>query len=300
MQRFLNINLKNYKMKLDEYLQKHYTQTTAKAYKREIEIYITNNASNKKYTYAEIVNYMGVLRTRYSNSKTITRILASIKAYYSYLCFIGSRKDNPTKSIRLRDRQSRDIQLQDLFSTEELETLLTAKKERYTNLNCRNKVLISLLIYQGLKPTEIALLQCDEINLEEASIYIKPSSKNNSRTLPLKANQILLFKTYLEEIRPKLLQENETKAFVIGHRKEPMTAEDITKHIKRNYNIYKPRNVNAMTIRQSVITNLLKQNNDLRIVQSFAGHKYPSTTEKYKQTNVEQLKNAIQQHHPIK
>jgi integrase/recombinase XerD len=287
-------------MKLGDYLQKHYTEKTAKAYMREIEIYIANNPNNKEYRYAELINYIGILRNRYSNSKTINPILASIKAYYSYLCFIESRKDNPTTSIRLRDKQSRDIQLQDLFTSDELETLLTAKKERYTNLDYRNKVLMSLLIYQGLKPNEIEALQCNEINLEEASVYIKPSSKNNSRTLPLKANQILLFKKYMEEIRPKLLQENGSNAFIIGQRKEVMTAEDISKHIKRNYNVYLPRNVNALTIRQSVITNLLKQNHDLRVVQSFAGHKYPSTTEKYKQTNVELLKNAIEQHHPIK
>ena len=287
-------------MELEKYLQKHYTKKTAKAYRREIEIYLANNPNAKKYTYAEIVNYIGALRKRYTNSRTITRILASIKAYYSYLCFKGIRKDNPTKSIILRDQQNRDIQLQDLFSTEELEKLLTAKQERFNKLDYRNKVLISLLIYQALKPTEIELLQVDEINLDEANIYIKPSVKNNSRTLPLKANQILSFKKYLEEIRPKLLQENETKAFIIGQRKEPMTGEDITKHIKRNYKIFLPRNVNCSTIRQSVITNLLKQNNDLRIVQSFAGHKYPSTTERYKQSNVEALQTALQIYHPIK
>lgn len=287
-------------MKLNEYLQKHYTKKTAKAYIREIETYIATNPGNQKYTYAEIVNYIGVLRARYSNPKTINRILASIKAWYSYLCFIEVRKDNPTKSIRLKDKQSRDIQLQDLFTSDELEALLAAKKERYTNLDYRNKVLMSLLIYQALKPNEIEALQCDEINLEEATVYIKPSPKNNSRTLALKASQILLFKKYQEEIRVKLVAENQTGAFIIGHRKKPMTAEDITKHIKRNYNIYIPRRVNAMTIRQSVIANLLKQHNDLRIVQSFAGHKYPSSTEKYKQGNVDLLQSAIGKFHPIR
>jgi integrase/recombinase XerD len=285
---------------LNTYLLKHYTKKTATAYQREIEIYISNNKKAEKYTYSEIVNYIGTLRTKYTNPKTINRILSSIKAYYGYLCFIAVRKDNPTKSIRLRDKQSRDIQLQDLFTSDELEALLTAKKERYTNLDYRNKVLISLLIYQALKLNEIEALQCDEINLEQATVYIKSSAKNNSRTLALKANQILLFKKYLEEIRVKLVAENQTKSFIIGQRKEPMTAEDITKHIKRNYNIYKPRKVNALTIRQSVITNLLKQNNDLRIVQSFAGHKYPSTTERYKQSNVEALQTALQIYHPIK
>jgi integrase/recombinase XerD len=285
---------------LRTYLQKHYTQKTAIAYQREIEIYISNNKKAAKYTYAEIVNYIGILRVKYSNSKTINRILASIKAYYSYLCATSQRKDNPSKSIKLRDKISRDIQLQDLFTTEELATLLTSKKERYTNLDYRNKVLMSLLVYQALKPNEIEALQCDEINLEEANIYIKSSAKNNSRTLALKANQILLFKKYLEEIRIKLLQDKETQPFIIGHRGKPMTAQDITKHIKRNYNIYPPRKVNALSIRQSVIVNLLQQNNDLRIVQTFAGHKYPSTTERYKQTSVTALQTALQKYHPIK
>jgi integrase/recombinase XerD len=287
-------------MKIEEYLLKYYTKKTAVAYLREIEIYIANNKKTEKYTYSEIINCIGTLRKKYSNSKTLNRILSSIKAYYNYLCFIQIRNDNPTKSIYLKDKLSRDIQLQDLFSTEELEKLLNAKKERFFLLDYRNKVLISLLIYQALKPNEIESLQADEINLEEGNIYIKSSAKNNSRTLGLKANQILLFKNYIEEIRPKLLQKNESKNLIIGQRKEPMTAEDITKHITRNYNIYRPRKVNCLTIRQSIITNLLKQNHDLRIVQSFAGHKYPSTTERYKQSNVDALQTALKIYHPIK
>ena len=159
--------------KLDEYLLSHYTEKTAAAYRREIGIYVSNSGKAEKHTYPEIVNYIGMLRTRYGNPKTINRILAGIKAYYSYLCFTGTRKDNPAKSIRLRDKRSRDIQLQDLFTTEELETLLTAKKERYAILGYRNRVLISLLVYQALKPGEIEVLECGEINLEEATVYIK-------------------------------------------------------------------------------------------------------------------------------
>jgi integrase/recombinase XerD len=294
-------------MTIWEYLQRYYTKKTAVVYLREINNYLANNTNPAIYSYAEIVQYIGVLRTRYPNPKTLSRILSSIKAYYNYLCLVEIRKDNPSKSILLRDKQNRDVQLQDLFTSQELERLLTAKKERYFTLDYRNKVLMSLLIYQALKPNEVESLTIDEVNLEQATIYIKPSSKTNSRTLELKASQILLFKKYVEEIRPKLLVKSKTKltqnqinAFIIGQRSEPMTAEDITKHVKRNYDIYKPRRINALTIRQSVITNLLKQNNDLRIVQTFAGHKYPSTTERYKQSNVEALQTALQIYHPFK
>ena len=190
---------------LEIYLQKHYTIKTTKAYKREIEIYLNNTTNAETFNYKDITSYLGVLRKRYSNARTLSRIVASIKCYYDFLCFSGIRKDNPTKAILLKDQQNRDIQLQDLFTNEELENLLNAKKERYTNLDYRNKVVISLLIYQALKPNEIAMLEVDEINLEEATIYIKGSAKNNSRTLSLKANQILVFKKYIEEIRVELI-----------------------------------------------------------------------------------------------
>jgi integrase/recombinase XerD len=53
------------------------------------------------------------------------------------------------------------------------------------------------------------------------------------------------------------------------------------------------------TIRQSVITNLLKQGHDLSIVQSFAGHKYPSATQGYKQNEFETLKAEVNKYHPF-
>jgi integrase/recombinase XerD len=282
---------------IEKYLQEHYTKQTAKAYVREIEIFITNNPNSKKYTYADVVNYIGALRNKYNNAKTINRILSSIKAYYSSS---NQRKDNPTKAIKLRDKISRDIQLQDLFTLDELEQLLTIKQERYTALEHRNKVLMSLLIYQGLQPRELASIKLSDINLQEATIFIQASNNTNSRILPLKANQILLFQYYQTDVRNKLLKETISDKFLVGIRGNEYTEIDITSHIKHNYkDIFTNRKVNAKTIRQSVITNLLKQNNDLRIVQVFAGHKYTSTTERYKQNDVELLQAAVNKYHPL-
>ena len=284
------------------YLTEKYSKATAKAYYREIEIYLTNTTNAHNYNYSDIVNYLSKLRVNYTNSKTINRILASIKAYYSYLYAYELRTDNPAKTLRLRDKINRDIQLQQLFTTKELEAVLI-KKERYSNLESRNKIVMSLLVYQGLKPNEIASLEVKEVNLNEGTIYIKPSLKNNSRTLHLRGNQILLFKKYVEEVRPLLLQNNTLalEALVIGHRSNPMSGEDITKHVNRSYSkLYSPQIVNCQTIRQSVITNLLKETNDLRRTQAFAGHKYSSTTEKYKQSDVMQLQLALELHHPFK
>ena len=79
-----------------------------------------------------------------------------------------------------------------------------------------------------------------------------------------------------------------------------MPAEDITKHVKRSgKGLYPGRMVNAQTIRQSVIAELLKQGHDISVVQGFAGHKYPSATERYRQSEIETLKGAVQKYHPL-
>ena len=78
-------------MKLKEYLYQRYTEGTAKVYEREIEIYLSNNPKAKKALYKDLVEYLGALRKRYPNGKSVKRILASLKAYYDFLNYTGKR-----------------------------------------------------------------------------------------------------------------------------------------------------------------------------------------------------------------
>lgn len=286
-------------MTLESYLQQHYTPATAKAYQREIAIYWNNYKAADSAVYKDLIDYIGLLRSRYSKGATINRIVSSIKVYYDYLCSENIRSDNPAKSVKLKDKRSKDIQLQDLFSTEELEKLLD-RKERYPQLTLRNKVLASLLIYQALTPQEMEALTTANINPAAGIIYIQPTPKTNSRTLQLKPGQVLLFYNYLNEARPQLLDSSNSEQLLIGIRGEAMPAADITKHIKRSFKgVYPNRKVNAQIIRQSVIANLLKSGHDISLVQAFAGHKYPSTTERYRQSGIEALQSAVNRFHPL-
>jgi integrase/recombinase XerD len=61
--------------------------------------------------------------------------------------------------------KQQDIQLQDLFTSSELEQLME-RKERYESVRIRNQVAISLLIYQGLRLTEAEQLKVQDIDLE--------------------------------------------------------------------------------------------------------------------------------------
>lgn len=282
---------------LEAYLQERHTKATAKRYLRDIEIYQKAMPGHQFATYSEIMDYIGRLRKRYKNPQTLKTILHGIKKYYSWLVATGMRLDHPCRFLNLKDKKGKKIQLQDLFTVAELELLLN-RKERYTGLKVRNQVILSLLIYQGITTGELVRLELKDLNTETGELYIRSSSKLNSRTLKLKPQQILPIYRYIHEIRPKLLRVA-TQNLIINKLGKAETGDQISYLVSTFKHLFPDRNLNPQTIRQSVLTNLLKAGNDLRVVQVFAGHKYPSATEQYKQSNVEQLKKQIDKYHPL-
>jgi integrase/recombinase XerD len=287
-------------MTLEQYLQQQYTPATAASYRREISIFLSGYPEASTAIYPDLMGHIGVLRNHYRNSHTLNRIVSSIKVYYDYLCYTGQRSDHPARGIKLRDRRSRDIQLQDLFSSTELEQLLD-RKERFSALALRNKVLMSLLIYQGLQVGELVALRVQDVLLVSGSVYVGCTAVTNSRTLALKPLQVDWLKSYLQEVRPVLLGGQESELLLIGQRGNGMAGVDISKHVKRSYaGMFRGREVSAQRIRQSVIANLFIQGHDIGVVQQFAGHKYPSSTERYRQDDVGRLQAAIELYHPVK
>lgn len=284
---------------LEDYLNESLRKGSLQSYLHNIGTYRKANSNADKYRYRDIMNYMELLRKEYQ-SGTVKMKLASIKKYYDYLMETGKRKDNPARAIKLKDVKENPIQLQDLFTEKELQKLLEPRIERYPMLEKRNKVIMSLLVYQALRPGEMEQLKISDINLEKTTIQISATGLTNSRELPLEAGQILLFYEYIHNDRNQLKTfRNDEKALLLGKLGTPVKATDID-YLISTYQKQSKKRLTTTTIRQSVITNLLAKNNDLRIVQYFAGHKSPDTTEKYRQSGLNALKTAVDKLHPVK
>lgn len=295
---------------LKDYLQKKYSKSTLNSnlyhIKRFTDYY---DKRAETATYQDVLNYIEHLRKNYDlHPKTLRHALYGVKIYFNYLLETGKRKDHPCSELYLKDKISKQIQVDNLYSPQTLENFFESYQiKRKKQLETRNKIIISLLIYQALTVTEIVELEVKNINLDKCEIFIKGSkevaSKSpKSRILPLQAKQILLFYKYLTEDRNHLLKYNHKNpnetAFILGQYGEKIHPHGIGKMI----NEYRPKSeqIQPMKIRQSVIANLLKKENDTRIVQVFSGHKRASTTVQYKQTELEQLQNAVNNYHPIK
>jgi len=291
-------------MTIKEYLLQTYSKSTLNSNLYNIKLF-TDYFPNKaeKADYKDILQYLEYLRKNCNlHPKTLKHRLYAVKIYFNYLLETGKRKDHPCSELNLKDKVNKQIKADTLYSESTLEHFFetTCRSKRKHRLDNRNKIIVSLLIYQALTVTEIAELTTADINLEKGEIFIREQFHLQSRTLPMKAKQVLLFHKYLSQDRPILLSYNKANpdnSFILGQYGEAIHPHEISRII--NQDRPKAERIQPLKIRQSVIANLLQKENDTRIVQVFAGHKRVSTTEQYRQNELETLQAAVNQYHPL-
>ena len=290
---------------LNEYLKEKYSPKGIYHYEDKIGKYLNyTNSKGIKETQLDILNYIGYLRQTGIHSKTIRNHLYSIKIYYNYLQKTGQRQDHPCKSLNLKDQINRSIEIESLYTMKQMEQFLSEHKTKQSFLQRRDEVMISLLIYQALTNTEIVNLEIKDINLEEGIIYIKTEkgkakNTNKSRTLALKPKQILLIDRYLNQDRSELQKRHDitSEKLLLTKYGKPIKPAAINRQI--NHGHKKFTKMTPLKIRQSVIHHKLKEGNNVRLVQAFAGHRSILSTEAYQTNKLEELKVGINKFHPL-
>ena len=283
---------------IDTYLKQSFTEQTASGYLYTINHFLKTNPKAKRYKYHNIVSYMDEVSQKQSNIQYRIRILSAIKKYYDYLVMVGQRNDHPCKRLTIKKTNNQNVQVQDLFTSEELQLLLT-RENRYQFLDIRNSVLLSLLIYQGLTSEELTRLDVKDVDMDNGTVYIKASTNQNRRTLELQSKQMLVFSKYINEVRPELLQ-CKTDKLLLGKLGKPILVDSIHAIVEPLKALFPDKNLNPRTIRMSVICNWLNEKKiPLERVQELAGHKWPGTTEKYIKVNSENERELINRYFPM-
>ncbi|MCZ8169894.1 MAG: tyrosine-type recombinase/integrase [Flavobacterium sp.] len=150
-----------------------------------------------------------------------------------------------------------------------------------------------------LKVRRLCAAEVKDVDLDNGTIYIKASTNLNRRTLELKNKQMLMFAKYINEVRP-VLDKYKTNKLLLGKLGRPLHVDSIHAIIEPLKVLFPERNLNPRTIRMSVICNWLNESKiPLERVQELAGHKWPSTTEKYIKANAENERELINRYFPM-
>jgi site-specific recombinase XerD len=283
-------------MMFRDYLQaKNFTIATVAAYSKYSERFLTWLAQEElqveTFSYNDLLEFMRDQKNKGITKHSVQMILCVIRHYCNYLIHEGKRSDNPAAGVFIKGLV-RKLPT-NLLSMEMMEELYQQYSVQL-NVDSSKKIVLGLMIYQGLTVGEIMKLQSHHCKLKDGKIYIKGTKRTNERLLDLKAIQIPLLQEYLATNKFK------EGSLFIEQIKKPLSERNINNRIKYMFDQLRklnPRVINAKQIRSSVITEWLRKNN-LRQVQYMAGHKYVSSTERYQTNNLDDLQSELEQHHP--
>jgi len=240
----------------------------------------------------QLMQYIRYRKSQGIQAKTINLELKKISYYLDF-----KELSNVAEPIRVKGVQRRIPH--DLFTEKQLDNIYNKfpeSKNYWTHENTLKTyhLILGLRIYQGLQEQELAKLEVNHLQLDKGKIYVPSAKRTNKRVLDLKPFQILPLHEYLLTERKFLTEEIEGN--YLFHKKRLVRGMS---RIKKMINRYEPRLNNMAQIRASLITNWLQHYN-LREVQYMAGHKYVSSTERYRTDNLEDLQKELEKYHPLK
>lgn len=283
---------------LEQFIKANHTPSTAKIYLFEINNYLATHPKARHYKYLDILKVIESLSQRYSNVRSRIQILSAMKRYYDYLVVSGRRSDHPCKRLVIK-RPKHQIQIQDLFTMEELQ-LLFNRPNRYKNIDIRDKVVISMLISLGITSRELVSVTLSCLDFESGTINIKASSKIAGRKLEMDRNLIKLLESYVTEVRPRMLR-TQTNILVLSKLGQPISVNGIHSIFEPLKSMFPDKILNPERIRMSVVSHWL---NDKKIpieqVMDLSGMKWASSVLQYERIDVDHQRELINRYHPLR
>ncbi|PSK86880.1 tyrosine-type recombinase/integrase [Taibaiella chishuiensis] len=254
----------------------------------------------------DIIAYIKTVTDKRISQKTAANYISHIKKYYDYLIKEHGLIDNPCSYIMIKGIKRKT--LYDIISYETLEQVchsypIEAKNPYQSLIRKRNKVMLGLLIYQGLRSEELMKLELADLQLREGKIMIQGGRRSAGRVMKLESGQVFELMDYVNDTRKALLQQTnkmpkDTTALFITTTKGAAIDSNTMKILLRQIQTLNNKITSLNQVRASVIVHWLRQYN-LRKVQHLVGHKHISSTEAYQSSDLEDLKEDISKYHPF-
>lgn len=262
------------------------------------------NLEAEQVSYNDLMLYMKYKSQKGASQRTLQHYMGVVKHFYDHLIREEKITINPASDIKVKGVKRKV--LYHILETHELHGLYNRYPSE-TLRDRRNKVILGLLVYQGLKTDEVAKLEVKNINLREGKIDVPGGIRSNSRDMRLEAHQVMDMYDYILQVRPEILKmtpkrktqiKQETEQLFIGEGGNCYSFSNFMTQLMIKVRKLNPTVINAKQLRASVIVKWLKRYN-LREVQYLAGHRYISSTESFLENEMEGLAEEVQQFHPL-
>ena len=237
--------------------------------------------------------YLQFLEQDGRSAATVSRTLASLKNFYTYLVSSGFCEKTPVTDIHI-DRGEK--KLPQILTGREIELLLS-QPICVDAKGYRDKAMLEVMYATGIRVSELIDLDLDDVNLEMG--IIKCTAAKKTRMIPLYPAALRALTIYIRDIRESMLAvSNEPALFVNvnGSRMSRQGFWKILKHYQSTAHIDKE--ITPHTLRHSFAVHLLENGADLGSLQELMGHCDISSTQMYTQLINQKLNKVYKKCHP--
>ena len=289
----------HYISQFEDYLkhEKKASANTCSSYLRDMhqfETYIEEQGLTlTQVIQSDIEQYSRHLLAHGKSAATVTRSIASLKSFYTYMVTSGFMSENPAKGCATVKTERK---LPQILTGKEVDLFLE-QPECVDFKGYRDRAMLELLYATGIRVSELINLNVDDLNLDGG--FLRCSSKGKERFIPLYPTAVRALTDYVEEVRPQLLEHSDEPALFVNMSGERMSRQGfwkLIKHYQEKAGIQK--DITPHTLRHSFAAHLLENGADLHSIQEMLGHADISSTQIYTQLVNQKLKSVYNKAHP--
>ena len=277
---------------------KQSSTNTQLSYQRDLKkfrIFCENRGitSVKKLTKKDLEAYVDVMGEEQFKPATVSRNIASLKAWVHFLLEEGVLTEDISDSLKVPKIEKK---VPEIMTMNEVVTLLE-QPSKDNPKEIRDKAMLELLYATGIRVTELISLQLEDLNLQMN--YIICNDGNKERMIPFGAKARMALLHYMESAREQMLEDSESHILFVNCSGKGMSRQGFWKLIK--YYAKKAgitTDITPHTLRHSFAAHLVENGADLRSVQEMLGHSDISTTQIYANMNQNRLREVYKRAHP--
>lgn len=278
--------------------EKNASPHTIACYKRDL-LQLAGYLEERKVVLRGIDNvilrgFMAKLQENKNKKSTVARKLAAIRSFFQFCIKKKWLEDNPAKIVATPKQEKH---VPSFLSEDEMAQFLDLPQTTQP-LDLRDKTVLELLYATGMRVSELAGLNLDDLSFSERLVRVRGKGKKE-RLIPFgrKAEDSLVF--YIRS-RPQINKGKiEAEALFLNYRGKRLSSRSVERIVDKYIRFTAvQRKISPHSLRHSFASHLLSRGADLRVIQELLGHESLATTQKYTHLNLRQLLEVYKKSHP--
>jgi site-specific recombinase XerD len=242
---------------------------------------------------ADLRRFLAEEGTRRPAPSSRARTVAALKCFFRFLVENEELERDPARVLRTPRKQEA---LPDVLDRRELARLLAATERsdvwerRHPGKRERDRLLLALFAYAGLRRSELLGLDRDDVDLERRLLRVRRAKGDRQRVVPIHPALVPLLADYLA------LRDDSEPALFVGVQGRRLSQTIMTQtflRYARAANVTERKRVTPHTLRHVFASELLRSGANLRQIQELLGHKHLDSTQRYTRVTAHELRGAV-------